>query len=98
MLELKKLCLTANDENGKTEILKNNTQGSPIVRNLASLQLGNIDSIDNNRAGLRNQFMSQHLHKSRLTGTAGAYHKYKLPLVDMNAHIFQGSMLSIILQ
>ena len=25
MLELKKLCLTANDENGKTEILKNNT-------------------------------------------------------------------------
>ena len=53
MLELKKLCLTANDENGKTEILKNNTHSSAEIRNLFSSHFSEFKAVNGNLTGIR---------------------------------------------
>ena len=83
MLELKKLCLTANDENGKTEILKNYTKLSAILGNASVFHLLQTFPADCDRSAGRIQFFHQKLDQCGFTGATASYYKYEFPFINM---------------
>ena len=80
MLELKKLCLTANDENGKTEILKNNSHVSAEIRDFLFLHLVKVIAFNDDCARRWNLLTHNQLKKCALSRSRCSDDEHELAL------------------